>query len=214
MPAIKVLNIEKGKIGIWKFQESSEELQQIFRFSEKEREEFQSVKYEHRKREYLTIRLLLEHLLGEKIEIFYTANGKPQLKNKSLFISISHSADLAVVLLSKKNAGVDVENTQRNTEKVATRFLSENELNDIKNSRKPQLQRMLYWCAKEAAFKFSLWPEIEFKSQINIHKFELNADGGIFSGQLSNNLPPIKLDFHYFFYENNVIVYCVEEEKF
>jgi 4'-phosphopantetheinyl transferase EntD len=214
MPAIKVLNIEKGKIGIWKFQESSDELQQIFRFSEKEREEFQSVKYEHRKKEYLTIRLLLEHLLGKKIEIFYTANGKPQLKNKSLFISISHSADLAVVLLSEKNAGVDVENTQRNTEKVATRFLSENELNAIKNSRNPQLQRMLYWCAKEAAFKFSLWPEIEFKSQINIHKFELNADGGIFSGQLSKNLPPIKLGFHYFFYENNVIVYCVEEEKF
>jgi 4'-phosphopantetheinyl transferase len=213
MPAVKILDIENGKMGIWKFQESSEELQQIFLFSEKEKEKFQSVKYEHRKREFLVIRLLLEHLLGEKIEILYSADGKPKLKNKSLFISISHSADLAVVLLSEKNAGVDVENVRRNTEKIATRFLSENELNDIKNSHKPKLQRMLYWCAKEAAFKFSVWPEIEFKSQIHIHKFEMDAEGGFFSGQLSKKLPHINLTFHYFFYENNVVVYCVENEK-
>lgn len=213
MPAVKILDIENGKLGIWKFQESSEELQQIFRFSEKEKEEFQSVKYEHRKREFLTIRLLLEQMLGEKIEIFYSADGKPQLKNKSLFISISHSADMAVVLLSEKNAGVDVENIHRSTEKIATRFLSENELIEINNSHKPQLQRMLYWCAKEAAFKFSVWPEIEFKSQINIHKFGMNAEGGIFSGQLSKKLPHINLTFHYFFIENNVVVYCVENEK-
>lgn len=214
MPAVKILDIEKGKMGIWKFQESSEELQKIFRFSEKEKEEFQSVKYEIRKREYLTIRLLLENMLGEKVEIFYTAGRKPRLKNNSLFISISHSANLAVVVLSEKNVGVDVENIHRNTEKIASRFLSEDELKDINKSPNPQLQRMLYWCAKEAAFKFSVWPEIEFKSQINIHKFEMNSHRGVFFGQLSKNLPPTKLAFHYFFYENNVIVYCVEEEKF
>ncbi len=213
MPEAKVFDTEIGKIGIWKFQESSEELQQIFRFSAKEKAEFQSFKYEIRKKEYLSIRLLLEQMLGEKNEIFYSPGRKPYLKNTPPFISISHSADLAVVLLSKKNAGVDVENIQRNTEKIATRFLSENELNDINNSPQPKLQRMLYWCAKEAAFKFSVWPEIEFKSQINIHKFELNANGGFFSGQLSKQLPPVNLAFHYFFIENNVVVYCVEEEN-
>lgn len=213
MPAIKIFDIENGKMGIWKFQESSEKLQQIFRFSEIEKKEFQSIKFENRKREFLTIRLLLEHMLDEKTEILYSAGGKPQLKNKSLFISISHSADLAVVLLSEKNAGVDVENVHRNTEKIATRFLSEDELNEINNSQQPKLQRMLYWCAKEAAFKFSVWPEIEFKSQINIHKFELNVGGGIFSGQLSKKLPHINLTFNYFLYENNVVVYCVENEN-
>ncbi|MBW6535459.1 MAG: 4'-phosphopantetheinyl transferase superfamily protein [Mariniphaga sp.] len=213
MPAIKIFDIENGKMGIWKFQESSEKLQQIFRFSEKEKKEFQSIKYENRKKEFLTIRLLLAHMLGEKTEILYSESGKPQLKNNPFFISISHSADLAVVLLSEKNAGVDVENVHRNTEKIATRFLSEDELNEINNSQKPQLLRILYWCAKEAAFKFSVWSEIEFKSQINIHKFELNAECGIFFGLLSKKLPHTNLTFHYFFFENNVIVYCVEVEK-
>jgi 4'-phosphopantetheinyl transferase EntD len=213
MPAVKIFDIKKGKIGIWKFQESSEKLQHIFRFSEKEKNDFQTIKYENRKREFLTIRLLLENMLGEKVEIYYAAGRKPRLKNNSLFISISHSADLAVVLLYEKNSGVDVENIQRNTEKIAIRFLSENELNDVNNSPNPQLQRMLYWCAKEAAFKFSIWPEIDFKSQINIHKFDLKSEGGVFYGQLSKNLPSINLVFHYFFHENNLIVYCVEEEK-
>jgi hypothetical protein len=72
---------------------------------------------------------------------------------------------------------------------------------------------MLYWCAKEAAFKFSAWPEIEFKTQINIDRFILNNESGVFYGQLSKNLPHINLAFHYFFHENNVIVYCVEIEK-
>ena len=213
MPAVKIFNIENGKIGIWEFQESSEELQQIFRFSEKEKSDFQCIKYENRKKEFLTIRLLLEYMFGNKYEIIYTSEGKPQLKDNPFYLSISHSAELAVVLLSQKKAGVDAENINRSTEKIATRFLSENELNDLSVSNQPQLQRMLYWCAKEAAFKFSVWPEIEFKSQINIHKFELNAKGGIFTGNLVKNLSSIHLEFHYFFHENNVIVYCVEVAK-
>jgi 4'-phosphopantetheinyl transferase len=212
MPLVKILNIETEKLGIWKFQESSEELQQVFQFTEKELADFQCIKYENRKREFLTVRLLLEKMLGEKKEISYNSNRKPHIKNNPFFLSISHSADLAVVLLSEKKAGVDVENIHRNTEKVATRFLSENELNDINNLPKPQLQRMLYWCAKEAAFKFSAWPEIEFKSQIKIDNFELNAQGGTFSGHLAKNLPLTQLTFYYFFCENNVVVYCVEKE--
>jgi 4'-phosphopantetheinyl transferase len=213
MPVVEILNIKKGKLGIWKFQESSDELLRIFQFTENEKTEFQCIKYENRKREFLCVRLLLEQMLGEKNEIFYFSNRKPRLKNNPLFVSISHSADLAVILLAEKKAGVDAENRERNTEKIATRFLSRKELTDVNNSPNPKLQRMLYWCAKEAALKFSDCPEIEFKSQINIDNFILNNDGGMFTGQLSKNLPHTKLAFHYFFYENNVVVYCVEEEK-
>ena len=212
MTAVKILHIEKGKLGIWKFREPSEELQRIFRFTEKEKAEFQSIKYENRKREYLAVRLLLEQLLGEKAEISYTSRGKPRLENNPLSISISHSSDLAVVLLSEKNAGVDAENIRRDAEKVAHRFLSENELNAVKNSHRAQLQCMLYWCAKEAAFKFSVLPEIEFKSHINISNFAVNTDGGVFTGKLSKEQPNTNLAFHYLFYENNVVVYCVEKE--
>lgn len=209
----KVVETPDGKIGIWKFNESCVELQRIFKFTESEEIVFQCIKYEKRKREFLTVRLLLERVLGEKVEIFYASDGKPLLKNKPYLISISHSADLAAVIISEENAGIDVENIHRNTEKASTRFLSEKELTDANNSANPALQRVIYWSAKEAAFKFSVWPEIDFKSQINIDNFELNKEGGIFTGQLTKKLPSTKLAFRYFFYENNVIVYCVEEEE-
>ncbi len=214
MPVVKILNIEKGKLGIWKFRESSDDLQQFFRFTENEKAEFRCIKYENRKREFLSVRLLLEQMLGKKCEIGYNSKRKPHLNDNPVFISISHSADLAVVLLSEKKAGVDAENIKRNTEKVAKRFLADAEINDIRQSAQPNLQRIIYWCAKEAAFKFSARPAIEFKSQINIDSFRLSNDGGIFTGKLSKDLPHIKLAFHYFFYENNVVVYCVEVENF
>ena len=213
MPVVNILDIKIGQLGILKLSEPAETLIQNFRFSEFEKKEYVLIKNETRRKEYLAVRILLEELTGKKSEIIYDANRKPQLKNHSMNISISHSPDLAVVLLSEKNAGVDVENIHRNTEKVATRFLSENELNDIIQSTQPNLQRMLYWCAKEAAFKFSYDPEIEFKKHISIHNLEIISEGGMFYGQLSKNLPPTKLAFRYFFYENNVVTYCVEEEN-
>ncbi len=213
MLVAKILDIEIGKLGMLKLAEPAETLIQNFHFSEIEKKEFGLIKNDNRRKEYLAVRILLEKLTGKKSEIIYNTNRRPELKNQSLNISISHSPDLAVVLLSEKNAGVDVENIHRNTEKVATRFLSETELNDIRKSPQPNLQRMLYWCAKEAAFKFSCEPETEFKKHISIYYFEINPKGGMFYGQLSKNLQPLKLVFHYFFNENNVVVYCVEEEK-
>lgn len=213
MPVVKIIDIDGIKLGIWKFLETDEELQQHFQFTANEKSDFQQIKHQNRKREFLCVRLLLNHMLGKKCEINYTSEGKPQLTNNHFYLSISHSTDLAVVLVSEKNAGIDVENIHRNTEKIAKRFLSDTEMNDIQQSDQPNLQRIIYWCAKEAAFKFSILPEIDFKSHITIHNFKQKAESGVFMGQLSKNLPPINLTFHYFFYENNVIVFCVEKEK-
>lgn len=213
IPPVKILDIKPGKLGIWKFRETASELVRIFQFTEKEYKDFQQLKYDNRKREFLSVRILLEKMTGKKTEIHYNDQGKPEIKEPEMYISISHSADLAVVMLSKKNAGVDVENIYRKTEKIAGRFLSEKELAEIKTSANPDLKRIVYWGAKEAAFKFSVLPEIEFKSHINISNFTLNMLGGTFTGLLCKNLPPTHLAFHYFFHENNVIVYCVEKEN-
>lgn len=213
MPTVKILNIKPGKLGIWKFRETASELQPIFQFTEKEQKEFQNFKTDNRKREFLSVRILLEKMMDKKTEIHYNSHGKPEIKEPAMHISISHSADLAVVLVSEKNAGVDVENIHRNTEKIAKRFLSDVEMYEIQQSDQPNLQRIIYWCAKEAAFKFSVLPEIDFKSHITIRNFKQKAENGVFIGQISKNLPPINLTFHYFFYENNVIVFCVEKEK-
>ena len=128
MAFVRKIETEVGVLGIWKLSESDADLISQFKFSEKEIEEFSKIKVERRKKEYIAIRLLLNELLNKKPEIAYLDSGKPELKNSSSNISISHSSDFVVAIVSEKNIGIDVENTQRNIDKIATRFLSENEL--------------------------------------------------------------------------------------
>ncbi len=210
MPEFSVFDIKPGKLGIMPLTESSDTLSRHFLFSENEKKEYLAIKNENRKREYIAVRLLMKKMSGKKTEISYDSNGKPLLEDSPLKVSISHSADLAIVALSEKNIGADVENINRNTERVAVRFLSEAERECIRNSPVPSLLQVLYWSAKEAAFKFCEVPEVEFKTHIVIQPFEFNPAGGTFRGTLCKKVPATELAFNYLFHQNNVIVYCVE----
>jgi len=205
--------MKTSQLGICKLNNYDDSSADTFPFSENEKKEFLAIKNGKRKKEYLAVRHLLLEMTNKKNEILYDTAGKPRLKKNDLQISISHSPDLAVVFLSKEKAGVDVENIQRRIQQVTKHFICEKEWNDINKTVNPQLTRILYWCAKEAAFKFSPSPEIDFKKHIAIFPFDPEPEGGTFFGELSKENPAIVLTFHYFFYENNVIVYCVEEVK-
>lgn len=212
MSAAKIIKVESGLLGIQKLIDQFPEPSVDFLLSENEKTEFRNLKNIQRKKEFLAVRSLLKEMAGEKIEILYDPAGKPRLKNSSLHISISHSSDLAIVLLTHKNAGVDVENIHRKISSVAKRFLSENEFNAVKNAPDPQLSGITYWCAKEAAFKFSDTPGIEFKTGIAIFPFICAVEGGNFSGELRKEGGKVILDYNYLFLENNVVVYCVDKE--
>jgi 4'-phosphopantetheinyl transferase len=209
MPIVKKINTKIGLLGIWKLSESVPDLTSEFNFSNKEKEEFSKNKVDKRKVEYLATRLLLRDLLNEKPEIQYHESGKPILLNSKLNISISHSANFLVVLLSKNKIGIDVENTQRNIDKIANRFLHEKELKHLKKLENSHSAKILYWSAKEAIFKCTNEQNIQFNEQIFIPEFEIKSDGH-FSGKLKFNNIITNYSLWYFFYENNVIVYCVE----
>lgn len=209
MPIVKKIKTEIGILGIWKLSEPVIDLISMFQFSKQEKEEFHKIKLNKRKTEYLAARLLLQELLNEKHEIRYHESGKPELKNIQQNISISHSSDFVVVFLSKNKIGTDVENTRRNVKKVATRFLHEKEFRHIKKLKNQQSATILYWSAKEAIFKCTTKQSVQFNEQIFIPAFEIK-DNGRFTGTLSSNNTTISYKLWYFFYENNVIVYCVE----
>lgn len=213
MSHTEITGIKTGQLGIFRLKDCDVSTAETFPFSNNEKKEFLAIKNDRRKREYLSVRQLLREMTGKKNEIQYSPDGKPALKNQSLHISISHSADLAVVILSSKKTGIDVENKNRNIRGVAKRFLSEMEWSDVNRTPNPGLTGIIYWCAKEAAFKFSILPEIDFKKHITIRPFYPKTEGGTFAGELCKEDPAVFLSFHYLFFENNVIVYCVEEDK-
>lgn len=205
----KKIETESGTVGIWELSENAEQLAKKFTFAKQEKSDFDKLRIEKRKKEFLAVRLLIEKLLGSKTELIYSKDGTPQLKDKSLQISISHSAELAAVILSKKQAGIDAENIFRNTEKVAKRFLSDSEYKSSAQNNNPELSRIIYWSAKEAIFKCTSVQEIQFNKQIIIHPFKVENSGQI-SGRLETVTKTEFFNLSYFFYGNNVIVYCVE----
>jgi phosphopantetheinyl transferase len=75
------------------------------------------MKLENRKKEWLSVRLLLKELLGEEKEIEYDNAGKPFFRDRSFRISISHTVSyVAVILNPNRPVGIDVE---RITEQVS-----------------------------------------------------------------------------------------------
>ncbi len=209
MPFVKKINNDIGTLGIWKLSETASNLVSKFNFSTKEKEEFTKIKVDRRKTEYLATRLLLQNLLKEKAEIKYLGSGKPILKEIQKNISISHSSDFVVVLLSGSTIGIDVENTNRNIKKIANRFLDGEEFKHIQNMENQQRATVLYWSAKEAIFKCTEQQGIQFNKQIFIPSFEIKNQG-LFTATLTCNTTITNYKLWYFFYENNVIVYCVE----
>jgi len=208
----KKIELEEGVIGIWEMTEETASLLSLFQFSDREKKEFEQLSSERRKREYLAVRLLLKELLGAPPEILYNHLGRPRLKNSGYNLSISHSADLAVVFLSPKKIGIDVENTERNIEKVATRFLNVHEKEFVKTSANQQKTMIVLWCAKEAIFKCSEKQGIDFGKEIYIPPFSETGNTG-FKGIKTQSGSSIFYRLQQFECKNNTIVFCVEEEQ-
>ncbi len=212
MPFVKKINIESGILGIWEFTESASSLISGFPFSEAENTEFKQFKFEKRQKEYLATRLLLNKLLGAKTEIIYHHSGRPLIKNPSQRLSISHSAELAVVFVSDKPAGIDVECINRNIEKVTRRFLNPTELNWVDKTDDKQFLKIMLWCAKEAVFKCSQKNGVQFDKQILIPPFNF-TESSAFTGTLTSENQTEHYELHYIYFRNNIIVYCIENEN-
>lgn len=213
MALISIAQTESGLLGIWELSESIQKLTESFLFSEEETKEFRKISSEKRKKEYLSVRVLLELMLGRKTSIFYEKTGRPFLSGSSLRISISHSADLAVVLLSENNIGVDTENQERNMNKIARRFLSSEEYEFSESTADPAKTRVILWSAKEALFKCAGLEEIDFAKQIQIEPFVLEQEI-TFSGVLFSKNEVMRYILRYKTVKNNVIVCCCEENPY
>jgi phosphopantetheinyl transferase (holo-ACP synthase) len=212
MPFVDKIETETGIIGIWEISESVGSLISAFQFSENEEADFKRFRGEKRQKEYLATRLLLQKVLGDKVEVVYHESGRPLLKNSTLNISISHSSDYVVVFISNELCGIDVENVYRKIDRVTKRFLHPDELSWIENSNQRQMLKIIHWCAKEAIFKCCCENGIRFDTQIFISPFEIGKIE-LFSGKLTAANKVVHYNLRYFDFGNNMVVYCVEDKK-
>jgi phosphopantetheinyl transferase len=185
-----------AEAAIWKIEESAEELEQMLQLDEREKKFLAALKSGKRYLHWLSSRVLIRRLLNtdEFIQMEANGEGKPELKNFPHQISISHSHDLAAVILSlKRTVGIDIELIHPKVHKIKNRFLSTLELHHLQCTDQ---ELITCWCAKEALFKFYGLGKVEFKEDLALHLPSL-SDSGVIPSVILKTQPPLEVDVHY-----------------
>ena len=209
MPVIQTEKFDNGLFGLWKITEETEDLLPLAKLSEQDMDTWTAFKAAQRKKEWLATRALLNELTARPTPISYHADGRPYLDGYPMHISISHTKGYAAVLLhSKANPGIDMELESRSAERVATRILSQDELESCRENEVYSNKKLLiHWCAKEAIFK--MVPENSISYAKHIHVLlnrpieQLNA----FSATFQSGEDPLTINLFYKSFEELIIVW-------
>lgn len=199
MPLILRKNIENGEIGLWKISEEIEALLLLAKLSVPDTITYSRISAPHRKKEWLATRALLNELKSEPHLIKYHNDGRPFLEDCLTNISISHSTGyIAIILHDTSIPGIDIELITRKVGRVASRFLSPEELATCNDNAELSNHRMLvHWCAKEAIFKMVPLSNIEFSTDIRISINDSTSDSDSFHGTFNDKSGPIPITLYH-----------------
>lgn len=170
---------ETVRWGIWKMEETIDELLNLLPVREPYEVGLQRFTALHRKLEWLAVRVLLYRLLGQAVEVAYEPSGKPYLADRSCFISISHTKGYVAVILSPvSEVGIDIEQYGARIHKVAHKFMRADEVIEAYRGD-TTWPLLLHWSAKEVMFKCMHAAEVDFREHLHIAPFTV-ADQGCF----------------------------------
>jgi len=175
MPLFKQYIYPDHQLGIWKVEESLDELLDLLPDKgEMYLEEINSFSSNHRKVEYTAVRVLLFNLLKEEKTISYHSGEKPYLPDGSFHISISHTKGYVAVIISPEyEVGIDIEKYGDKVNKVAHKYIRPDEDN-YDNPEEITVKRLLLWCAKETMFKCIGQSGVDFREHLKVEPFPLD----------------------------------------
>ena len=159
---------------IWAVREIHEPVDELMNMLEKKDlylPYLEQISSESRKKEWLTVRVLLKEMLEEEKEILYTPTGKPYLSDNSYQISISHTKGfVAVALHPEMKIGIDIERISPRIHKIRSRFMNEKEEANLDKEHE-DIHLLLHWSAKESMFKILEEQDIDFKTCLHVNPF-------------------------------------------
>jgi len=180
---------EQTQLGIWKIEESSEWFRSQLMLDAKENALIDSIRHPQKRLHWLSSRLLLRMLLNNPnvfIHLESDERGKPVVHNFPVTISISHSFELSALLLSEKfAAGVDIEKIDPKIERIRNKFLRSTELDSVSQNHRLE-QLYVFWCAKEAMYKWYGKRELDFREHLFVNSFSYSQFGTII-GTINKN---------------------------
>jgi phosphopantetheinyl transferase len=213
MPELRRKTIGRDTVcAIWHITENTDELLSAISLDTAEEGIYNAFVAESRKKQWLAYRLLVRELLKpEKACLDYDPSGKPVFRHQNLHLSVTHTADLAAVIISRtSNVGIDIEMVRPRIMKVTDKFISPEEMKSIVPGNELE-QFTLAWCAKEALYKLYGKRNLDFREDIRL---ALPAAAGMeFDATVSNG---DKQSSYHLASERNddcILVYCLENWK-
>ena len=165
-------------------------------------EELSAIKNTRRRKEYIAIRNLKNHLFG-KTPILYNQHGAPTIDLEKN-ISISHSKEYAVIAYSEKHpVGVDIEEENRDVSLIEKKFISKEEHRKLSHEKGNSIK---IWCIKEALYKLHQKKRLDFITDLSCEKINEN----IWKGTIRLD----KKKEHLFFlkkFKNHIICFNFEQ---
>ncbi|MCD8262110.1 MAG: 4'-phosphopantetheinyl transferase superfamily protein [Bacteroides sp.] len=195
--------------GVWKIEESPEELVSLLPDPEKYRRQSSEFSSVSRLREWLAVRVLLYQLAGAEKEISYNPTGKPYLADGSFHISISHTKGyVSVVIDSLQEVTVDIEYYSERVKKISSRFI--HPLREPLSLYKGDIlySLLLHWCTKEALFKYLDEQDVDFREHLWVQPFTLTGDQEEFTAQEFRTDEKLLFRINYWLEPDYLLVFC------
>ena len=211
MPLLKTINFNPTtEILLWKITESLAELSAEVTLNPINQVRFNGMKSELHQRAFLSVRKLLQLKGYTDLDLEYDSFGKPHLKDGK-HISISHSHELATIIISDEITGIDIELQRDKIIKIAGKFVAtEQEFLDKENQ--DYIQKLtVIWGVKESIFKIRNEAGISFKEHIHVHPFEIKDQSGIAS--LHFQYKSIKFRYHFIEIDHFTLVYAFQQNQ-
>ena len=194
------------QLGIWKITESLDELMSRISLCSEDLETLERFSFLPRKLEWLSVRVLLNEMTQNNLNIIYNGNRKPFIKGNSYHISISHSRDLTSILLSRDRlVGIDLEYMSHRISNLAHKFVNDDEF-ITSDEEKRKYHLYIHWCAKEALYKICDKQDINFKENLFIEAFQPLEKGDL-KGWVKNSLRNEPFAMKYFNLGNYIVVW-------
>ncbi|MFZ4678972.1 MAG: 4'-phosphopantetheinyl transferase family protein [Flavobacterium sp.] len=203
MPLLKTIALnDYTQLFVWKITETLGELFSNVALKDVSLARVESMKSESHQRGFLAVRRLLMEAGYSDFDLYYDEFGKPHLGNGK-HISISHSHDFSVIVLSDVNVGADLEILKEKTLKLAPRYMDVSHLENLSRSDE-LIKATVVWGIKESVFKIKNEIGISFKDNIFEDDFNLEDKKCGVSLQFNDKTERFNIVFE--FIENYVFV--------
>lgn len=206
MSMLKVMREENAIMGIWKMEESLTLLESMYDVRESEMMTYYTFRNDRRRKEWLTVRILLRELLGRDVEICYHVSGRPYLKDESFFISITHTIGFVGVRLAHHPVALDLEYYSKRVLHLIPRYVSVGELQYIHPDHEIEMALVL-WSAKETLYKLFDINEVAFDEHLLVSELKY-GDKGTFRGRVKKDGFEVEVKLRFEIIDELILVYC------